>query len=748
MKNLEFTLAKAQEYHRSGNIIKSESLYRKILQFEPGNPIAQNNLAVILINTDRAEEAEKILLNTFQKNSRYADSIANMAACQGHLQRWEPCIAWCKRAIGIHQSNPMPHLWHARATAKVFNRDKGIEILSEAIRAHHIQEKDVLIIELILSHLRAEKFSRALRETRRHYFKCTDRAKLLKEVYDTSKQAGKSRHFFRCARYVFRQTQKHPEINFWLAKDYLLRENTLEEEAIEILLSTVRMQPRHSDAWLELGVILKQQKNLQKATACLQRATKENPQNLPAWIELVNSHLEQGEQTVAIKESAKLRSLFPLQSEAVAVHCHALIGGDKWITALRILESFRMTYPGQVDRSILNCEGSAYTRAGNYPKAIKVFREAVRNFGNDAAVWNNRGMAYGLSNRPRPEIYCYRKAIRILPDDPGSHVNLAMARLAQGDYRQGLEEYEWRLKDKNGALNAIPTGWILEAGEKPEHLVVISEQGLGDTIQFSRYLYDLRALLPNTEITLACPEKLQKPIKTSIECIDRVVSCEGLTLKDDATPYLPLMSLPHFCSIHPHESRAPSIYLKSNDQLIENAKALLKEGTKEESPIIGLNWRGNPKTERTNLKGRSMTLESLSILADILPNATFVSLQKGAGSEELAKCTFGKRFIKNQDIVSADWCFMNTSAYILACDQIVTTDTSIAHLAGALGQSTHLLLSAKPEWRWCMSGNTSKWYQLMTITRQKQSGDWQYPVRMAAEKIKRCLAKNGMQAAG
>jgi ADP-heptose:LPS heptosyltransferase len=200
------------------------------------------------------------------------------------------------------------------------------------------------------------------------------------------------------------------------------------------------------------------------------------------------------------------------------------------------------------------------------------------------------------------------------------------------------------------------------------------------------------------------------------------------------------MSVPHFCGIHPHESSSPATYLKVDKRRIDEALTIIRERINNEQIVIGLNWKGNPLTERSNLKGRSMPLEALTVLADLLPNAVFVSLQKGAGSEELEGCSFRSRFTHNQPTVSADWCFIKTSAYILACDFIITTDTSIAHLSGALGKSTHLLLAHKPEWRWCGSGSKSRWYPSVALYKQVVSGDWRQPVREAAAKIQHSLS--------
>jgi hypothetical protein len=139
--------------------------------------------------------------------------------------------------------------------------------------------------------------------------------------------------------------------------------------------------------------------------------------------------------------------------------------------------------------------------------------------------------------------------------------------------------------------------------------------------------------------------------------------------------------------------------------------------------LIGLNWQGNPQIEDSFFRGRSFPLETYAPLANC-EGIQFVSLQKGPGSEQLETCSFRDHFIEAQEDVDGAWDFIETLSILQACDLVITSDTAVAHLAGALGRPTWLLLKFVPEWRWGMEGETSPWYPSMRLFRQDRSNDW------------------------
>ena len=178
-----------------------------------------------------------------------------------------------------------------------------------------------------------------------------------------------------------------------------------------------------------------------------------------------------------------------------------------------------------------------------------------------------------------------------------------------------------------------------------------------------------------------------------------------------------------------------SLYIHTSKEPTVKWKKILAD---EQRPIIGINWQGNPSQERTNSAGRSLSLKTFAPLAN-KSKTTLLSLQKGFGSEQLETCSFKDRFVSCQDQINETWDFLETAAIIANCDLIITSDTSVAHLAGGMGKTTWLLLKKVPDWRWGLDGETTFWYPSMRLFRQKERGNWDEVMQRVAEALQQDL---------
>jgi hypothetical protein len=310
-----------------------------------------------------------------------------------------------------------------------------------------------------------------------------------------------------------------------------------------------------------------------------------------------------------------------------------------------------------------------------------------------------------------------RQALAIDERDKHAHVCLSLFLLAQGKYLEAWPHYEWRLEE----LVRIPTPPALPRwdGESPiEELVLLAEQGIGDLVQFMRYSVILRLGISKVSI-LAKPHL--RTLLLHYGGFDEVyIKGEPMDF-DENSAILPLLSVPPVLELTPEAVLIHDPYLIPDPDKVKLWKRRVRTG--DDCIVVGINWQGNPLTEVGELAGRSFRLEEFAPLME-LENLTFISLQKGHGSEQLQECSFRHRFVACQEEIDASWDLVETLSILSACDLVITSDTSVAHLAGALGLPTWILLKRIPDWRWGLEGETTPWYPSMRLFRQKRAGDW------------------------
>ncbi|QNJ15858.1 TPR repeat-containing protein [Synechococcus sp. A18-40] len=376
--------------------------------------------------------------------------------------------------------------------------------------------------------------------------------------------------------------------------------------------------------------------------------------------------------------------------------------------------------------------GNALKEQGDLDAAIASFNTALQLKPNYPEAHNNLGIALMEQGNLDAAIASYNKALQLKPDYSEAHKNLSMTELLSGGYKSGWQRYEYRFQGKQGKsiLNANPPckQWKGERITQCSQLLLVSEQGLGDTLQFMRYAIALRE--QGASVSFCAQPKLHSLIKAS--GIDPSPLTPQQANKINDGQWIPLLSVPRHLEVSPDNPIITEPYIKSTDELIDKWKGIFSS---EQRPIIGVNWQGNQKTEKTGLRGRSLALETFAPIAH-LTNASLLSLQKGFGSEQLETCSFRDRFVSCQDQINETWDFLETAAIIANCDLVITSDTSVvAHLAGGMGKTTLLLLHKAPDWRWGLEGDTTFWYPSMRLFRQRERGNWDEVLERVAEAL-------------
>jgi tetratricopeptide (TPR) repeat protein len=407
--------------------------------------------------------------------------------------------------------------------------------------------------------------------------------------------------------------------------------------------------------------------------------------------------------------------------------------------------------------------GAIYLAMGRVDEAVARLRRAVALAPQSAEAHNNLGNALGAQNRFDEAASCfeqaaalaptiadipynlgntlrslnrlgdaethYRKAIALKPDYAQAHVNLGFALLGQGKFAEAGPEHDWRWKltPPPSPLRGFEAPeW--DGGASPDATILIhAEQGLGDTIEFCRFVEEA-AKRCGTVIF-----EVQPPLRQLLAPLERFAT---VLAKGDDLPafdaHCPLLSLPSRLGMTMDTLSPNSPYLVAQPKRASAwAGKLPSQGLR-----IGIVWQGNPdgKVDR----GRSVPLVELAPLAK-LPGVTLISLQKHHGLEQLAALegvtTLGPDFDAEP--------FMDSAAVMEHLDLIVTSDTAIAHLAGALGRPVWLLLQYAPDWRWQLGTETSPFYPSMRLFRQEVPGDWKGPVTRLVKEARKLAAGTG-----
>lgn len=374
-----------------------------------------------------------------------------------------------------------------------------------------------------------------------------------------------------------------------------------------------------------------------------------------------------------------------------------------------------------------NNRGLALAASQRDDEAIAAYEQALELAPGHAGAWSNLGLARQNRNDIDGAIAAFRRGLESAPDFPQLHWNLALALLLRGDSREGWKEYEWRLRTPELAAGLARYPGPVWAGEDlaGRTILVTPEQGLGDAIQHLRFVAPLAA--HGARVVVVMPAPLARLAATA-PGVATVVT-EGTPLP----PYdlsVPLMSLPHRLDVHGDEL-APTIpYLRADASRVAEAKACIAREGRRLS--VGVAWAG--ATGNTHNLRRSVPLAQLAPLFDLKDVGLFSLKRDGElfASDDAAWIPRLVNLPQRND-------FDALAALVASLDVIVSVDTSLAHLAGALGKPLLVPLAFVPDWRWRLERPDSPWYPTARLYRQRTPGDWSGPVHEIAQALRERL---------
>jgi len=484
------------------------------------------------------------------------------------------------------------------------------------------------------------------------------------------------------------------------------------ELAIEYIGKAIGIHGTHADFFINMGHAHQAMQRTTEAAGCYRRAVELAPDSAEAHYRLGNAMMAQRALQQAASCFRRAVQLNPSYAEA-----HNNLGTvlknlgqlDEAVACFRRVAQLR---PNDLEPHY-NL-GGALRDQGMLDEAVACCRRAVEIKPDDAEAHSNLGNALADQGKLDEAVACHRRALALNPNLGEIHKGLGLALLLAGDWLRGWPEYEWRWRTKDLLPRGFPQPlWNGEplAGKT---ILLHAEQGLGDTMQFIRYAALLKE--EGATVIVECQRPLL-PLLQGCPGVDQLVG-QGDGLPAFAV-HAPLLSVPGIRQTSPESVPARIPYLFARPDLLELWREKLR---KFEGFKIGINWHGRPE----NLRGRfrSIPLRCFAPLAQI-PAVRLISLQKGAGCEQLAavRNLFPITELPGE-LDQQSGPFMDTAAVMKNLDLVITSDTAAAHLAGALGVPVWVALPFAPDWRWLLDRSDSPWYPTMRLFRQTSVGDW------------------------
>jgi FKBP-type peptidyl-prolyl cis-trans isomerase 2 len=356
--------------------------------------------------------------------------------------------------------------------------------------------------------------------------------------------------------------------------------------------------------------------------------------------------------------------------------------------------------------------GVAFKEKGKSDEAVLCFQRVIHLNPDHSGAYYNLGGMHVSEGKYEEAVQCYHKALELKPDYAEAHWNVALINLLHGQFEEGWKGYEWRWKLEGISIQRKFSRPQWEGSDISGRTILIyAEQGFGDTIQFIRYapLITQRG----ARVIVECQKELASLI-SRVKGVDQVI-VQGEPLPDFDV-YCPLLSLPLVFNTNIKNIPADIPYIHTDPLLINKWRDKINSDNKKIK--IGLSWSGDPAFKSDTI--RSCNLEDFSPLAH-LESIELYSLQIGQASDQIRNSPGGIHLVDYTDSIHD---FADTAAFIANLDLVISVDTAVAHLAGALGWPVWIILPFAPDWRWMLDREDSPWYPTMKLFRQPLKSDW------------------------
>jgi len=480
-------------------------------------------------------------------------------------------------------------------------------------------------------------------------------------------------------------------------------------EALAMCDRALRLSPQRPELHHMRGSVLQSFGRLEEALGAYRQAITFNPQLFDAHNNMASVLRDLGRYEEALQSCKAALALRPQSGEAMDNYACCLVGLNRYDEAFAAFDEALRLAPHMV--AAHNDRSNALFRLGRYEDALAGYDAAIRIAPQSAEAHSSKGSVLQLLGRQEEAAACYDEAIRVQPDSAFAQFNKAVQLLLLGDFVQGWPLYEsrWRKPDQRGNRYFAEPLWLGKQPISGKTILLHAEQGLGDTIQFCRYVPMVEAL--GAQVIFEVPSTLMTLMQS-------LPGKRQLVMRGDRLPpfelQCPLLSLPLAFGTTMSNVPCEVPYLSATPSAIARWQKIL--GAKQR-PRIGMVWSGTPKHK--NDVRRSMPFAALAPLLAL--GGEFHALQKELRAEDAAAIAAGAPMAFHGEALGD---MDATAGLLMAMDVVISVDTSVAHLAGALGKTVWTLLPSAPDFRWHLTRRDSPWYPTMRLIRQPQIDQW------------------------
>ena len=675
----------ALRFYQQGNFLEAERILREILRSDPRNPAALHSLGVIAYQQNNYAQAEALFGSALIAQPENMEALCLRANALLGLNRLDEAVASYDRALAL-KADIAPALFNRGNALFALNRlDEAVSSFAKAVA---INPGDALI------HFRlglALQCQGKLNEARRHY---GDALAVKPDYADAYSNLGS-----------------------------LLEAMGDPAAAISHFERAIALDPNNAVYRHNLGLVLHRCSRLSEALERYEQALRIEPQ----YPEALNSH---GTALVALGRPdegfASYLKALKLKPNDPALHFNAGVALHRCGQpegALAYYDQALTLKPDYVEA--LSNRGSALLDIDRLEEALSSSDRALELRPQHAEALNNRGNVLRELRRLDEALASFGKALAVQPDLPEAHWNQSVCWLMEGEFQKGFQEFEWRWRTAAGAglKRSFPQPlWLGDRDISGKTILLHAEQGFGDAIQFCRYAAQVAQR--GARVVVEVPSVLTSLLGTLEGVAEIHASGDPLPAFD---VHCPFMSLPLAVKTTVATIPADVPYLRAAPAAVAKWQAALQETRR---PRIGLAWRSS--LHQKNYRHKSIAPGRLTPL--LACDATFISLQKDYLPEDdqwLVTHPEIRRF--GDDLAD----FSDTAALASVMDVIITVDTAVAHLAGALGLPVWILLPhIGIDWRWMLDRSDCPWYPTARLYRQPAIGDWGTVIDRVAQDLR------------